>query len=103
MTKIDSNFPIIKENTDKIKGTIYGNAQFPLKIAGDIKKHVFNVYGDEYKKYGGNGVIASGKAAISASLVLSQESLAWITSFLQTQKDQANNSVNEKTSTNRGH
>lgn len=98
LIKIDTRFPIVKEDTDKIRGTIVGNVFFPVRLAGDMKDHVFETYGTEYKKCGGDGVVAGGKAVITTSLFLSQESLAWISSFLQTKKTQAKEVVNEKTS-----
>lgn len=96
LSKIDATFPLIKEDTDKIKGTIYDRAFFPLRLAGDAKQHVFEVYGSEYKKCGGDGVVAGGKAMITTSLVLSQETLALINSFLQAKKQQAQEVVHEK-------
>ncbi|KAH1497052.1 hypothetical protein LV164_000577 [Aspergillus fumigatus] len=96
LTKLDTSFPIIKEDTDKIKGTIYDTAFFPLRLAGDVKSHVFETFGSEYKKCGGDGMVAGGKAAISTSLILSQESLAYISSLLQKKKPQAKEAVNDQ-------
>lgn len=96
LTKLDTSFPIIKEDTDKIKGTIFDTAFFPVRLAGDVKSHVFETFGSEYKKCGGDGVVAGGKAAISTSLILSQESFAYVSSFLQNKKAQAKEAVNEK-------
>ncbi|OJJ47584.1 hypothetical protein ASPZODRAFT_63668 [Penicilliopsis zonata CBS 506.65] len=87
LTKIDTTFPIIREDTEKIKVTIYDSASYPLRVAGDVKAHVFDTYGSEYKKCGGDGMVATGKAVITTSLVLSQETLAMISSFLQTKKE----------------
>lgn len=97
LTKLDTSFPIIKEDTNKIKGTIYDTAFFPVRLAGDVKSHVFETFGSEYKKCGGDGMVAGGKAAISTSLILSQESLAYISSFLQNKKAQAKEVINDKT------
>lgn len=88
---MDTKFPLVKESTEKIKGVFYDNAYFPLKVFDGIKNHVFAVYGDEVKKVGGGsdgGYVASGKAAVSAGFILSQESLAWVTSFLQAKKEE---------------
>ncbi|KAL4814349.1 hypothetical protein BDW67DRAFT_186907 [Aspergillus spinulosporus] len=97
LQKVDATFPIIKEDTKTLKNTIYDTAYFPLRLFGDAKSHVFNTYGDEYKKCGGDGVVASGKAIITTSLVLSQESLAFISSLLQKKKAQVKDLVNEQT------
>lgn len=63
-----------------------------------MKNHVLDVYGQESRNHGGgSGVAASGRAAVVAGLVLSQESLAWVSSFLQSKKEQLKNAVPEKT------
>lgn len=89
-------FPIVKEDTETIKGTVLNRVYLPLRLAGDVKKHVFELYGSEYTKCGGDGYVASGKAMITTSLLLSQESLAWLSSFLGSKKEQAKDAVNEK-------
>ncbi|KAB8261699.1 MAGE-domain-containing protein [Aspergillus pseudonomiae] len=88
LSQIDSRFPFIKEDTEKLRGTIYDNATYPVRLVGDAKAHVFDTYGSEYKKCGGDGVVASGKALITTSLVLSQESLGFLSSLLQAKKEQ---------------
>ncbi|KAJ6044558.1 hypothetical protein N7499_007058 [Penicillium canescens] len=98
LTEIDTRFPIIKEDTQKLRGSIYNGASMPVRLAGEVKHHVFDIYGSEYKKCGGDGVFASGKAVVTTSLVLSQESLAWISTFLQTKKEEVKEAVNEKNS-----
>ncbi|KAJ5909007.1 hypothetical protein N7495_001689 [Penicillium taxi] len=96
LSKIDSRFPIIREDTEKIRGTIYNNAVYPVRVAGDVKHHVIDTFGTEYKKCGGDGFVASGKAVITTSLVLSSESLAWATTFFQNAKEEVKEVVNEK-------
>ncbi|EAW08116.1 putative pathogenesis associated protein Cap20 [Aspergillus clavatus NRRL 1] len=96
LTKLDTSFPIIKEDTDKLKGTIYDTAYLPVRLAGDVKTHVYDTFGSEYKKCGGDGVVASGKAVISTGLILSQESLTYINSVLQKKKAEAKEAVNDK-------
>ncbi|BDD60698.1 hypothetical protein MPDQ_006590 [Monascus purpureus] len=98
LSKIDTRFPFVKENTEKVKGVVYDNAYLPVKIVSDVRQHIWDVYSEAYKNSGGGGVVASSKALITAGFVLSQESLAWLGSFLQTRKEQARNAVNEKTS-----
>ncbi|RAK98983.1 putative pathogenesis associated protein Cap20 [Aspergillus ibericus CBS 121593] len=97
LSKVDSTFPFIKEDTDTLKGTIRDGVSFPVRFVYDLKGHVYDTYGSEYKKCGGDGMVASGKAIITTSLVLSQESLAYISSLLQAKKAQVKEAVNEKT------
>lgn len=99
LSKIDSRFPIIREDTQKIRGTLCSTAGYPVRFAGDVKHHVFNIYGAEYKRCGGDGLVASGKAVITTSLVLSQESLALVSAWLRTAKEETRETVCEKTRT----
>ena len=96
LTEIDSRFPIIREDTQKIRGTIYDTAGLPIRVAGDVKQHLFQTYGSEYKKCGGDGVVASGKALITTSLVLSTESLSYLTTWFQKAKGETKEVINEK-------
>lgn len=98
LSKIDSRFPLIREDTRKIRGTLCSTAGYPVRFAGDVKAHVFNIYGAEYKKCGGDGLVASGKAVITTSLVLSVESLAFVRAWLQSAKEEAREKVSEKSS-----
>lgn len=97
LTQIDSRFPIVREETQKIRGTIYDNASYPVRVAGDAKEHLLDIYGSEYKKLGGDGFFASGKAVITTGLVLSSESLNWATTWFHTAKEEVKDVVNEKT------
>lgn len=90
LTEIDTRFPIIREDTQKLRGSLYNRASLPVRLAGDAKSHLYEIYGTEYKKCEGGGVFASGKAIVTTSLVLSQESLAWISTLLLAKKEEVN-------------
>jgi len=96
LSKVDSTFPIIKEPTDKIKGTVTDVAFFPLKVAGDGKEYVFKVYGDEHKRQG-PGLVGGAKALVTTGLVVTADSLGWIGSFLGQKKEEAKKTVDDKT------
>jgi len=98
LSKVDEKFPIVKEDTEKIKGTIFDFAGYPFKVAGDGKTYLFDTYSSEYKKCGGDGYVAGGKAFISTGLVITSESLAWISAFLGAKKEEAKEIYKEKTS-----
>lgn len=97
LSKVDETFPIMKEDTDKIKNTLVDTAFFPLRVADDARKHVLDTYGSEYKKCGGDGYVAGGKAVITTGLVISQESLGWLSDYLTDKKEQTKEVVNDKT------
>lgn len=88
LKKVDGKFPIVKEDTKKIKGTILDFAFMPFRMANQGKDYVLSTYGNEYKKCGGNGVIAGGKAMITTGLMVTSDSLAWLADYLGQKKEQ---------------
>ncbi|KAI9807146.1 MAG: hypothetical protein M1825_005864 [Sarcosagium campestre] len=97
LSKVDETFPFVKTPTDKIKGKAYETVSFPFRFATDSKDYVFKTYGSEYKKVGGEGIVTSGKAVITTGLVVTSDTLGWLSSFLGAKKDQAKQTLNEKT------
>ncbi len=97
LSKVDETFPIVKEDTKKIKGTVLDLAFFPIRLAGEGKDYALNTYSSEYKKCGGDGVVAGGKALITTGLVFTSDSLSWLSSFLNAKKEDAKTVAKEKT------
>lgn len=97
LSRVDQTFPIVKEDTQKIKGTVLDFAFFPLRMAGEGKDYLFRTYSSEYKKCGGDGVVSGGKALITTGLVFTSDSLAWLSSFLGAKKEEAKGMAKEKT------
>jgi hypothetical protein len=95
---VDSRFPIVKQPTDKIKNTVSGYATMPLRMAGDSKDYIYNVYSNEYRKAGGDkgGLVARGKAGVTTSLVVTSDLLSWLGSYLGQKKEQAKDAANDK-------
>jgi len=96
LTKLDERFPIVKEDTERIKSTLVDTVYFPVRLVDNARKHVFDTYGSEYKKCGGDGYVASGKAVITTGLVISQESLGLLSSYLADKKQQTKEVANDK-------
>lgn len=97
LKRVDKTFPIVKEDTEKIKDTIFDYALMPFVIAGQSKRYVFKTYSNEYKKCGGDGYIAGGKAMVTMGLVVTSDTLAWLSSFLNQKKEQTKEVVKDKT------
>jgi len=97
LSKFDEQVPIVKSETKDIQGTVMGYVNWPLAKAGDTKEWAFKTYNDEYKKCGGEGYVAGGKAVVTTSLVLSSDVLKWISSFLQAKKEEAKEAVDKNT------
>lgn len=88
LTKVEHTFPIVKEDTQKIKTSALNLAFFPLRLAGSSKDYVYNTYSVEYKKCGGDGIISGGKAIITTSLVVTSDTLSLISSLVAHKKEQ---------------
>jgi len=97
LSKFDEKIPILKSETHEIKDTAIDYAHFPIKKAGESKDWVLGTYSNEYKKCGGDGYVAGGKALITSSLILGSDVLGWLSSFLSAKKDEAATKVQEKT------
>ena len=96
LTKVDNTFPIVKEDTEKIKGSVIDFAYFPFRLANDSKNYVLNTYGSEYKKCGGDGYVSGGKALITTSMVVTSDTLAWLSSFLSAKKQESQDFASTK-------
>ena len=97
LTRVDNTFPIVKEDTQKIKNSIISLAFLPLRLADEGKDYMMHTYFNEYNKCGGNGYIAGGKAIITTTLVVTSDSLAWLSSFLQQKKEETKEVIKDKT------
>ncbi|KZF25254.1 putative pathogenesis associated protein Cap20 [Xylona heveae TC161] len=95
LTKVDEKFPIVKEETEKVKGTLFDYALFPVQLAGQGKEYVFSTYGDEYQRVGGKGIITTGKATVSTGLRITAETLNWLSGYLGPKKEAAKESFND--------
>ena len=96
LAKVDSRFPIMKEDTEKLKSTVLDFAYFPFRIVGDSKNYVLDTYGSEYKKCGGDGYVAGGKAMITTGLVVTSDTLSWLSSFLGQKKEEGQDYAGKK-------
>ncbi len=97
LSKIEEKVPIVKSETKEIQQTAKDVALWPLNTLGRGKDYVMTTYSDEYKKCGGDGLVAGSKAAITSSLVMSADILSWVSSLLKAKKDEARDTVKEKT------
>lgn len=114
LSKVEQTFPIVKSSTGEIKSNVTDVALFPLRKAFEGKDYIFSTYGNEYKKVGGQGLFTTSKAMVSTGLVVTSDSLSWLSEYLgskkedvkqvanqagskvQQKKDQAKQTMNEK-------
>lgn len=88
LSRVDHTFPIVKEDTEKIKGTVLDYAYFPFHVVGDGKNYILDTYSSEYKKCGGDGYVAGSKAMVTTGLVVTSDTLSWLSSFLGQKKEE---------------
>jgi hypothetical protein len=97
LSKVDEKVPALKSETEDLKKSVSGLIFWPLTKGVETRDWILDIYGKEYKKCGGNGYVAGGKAAVTTPLVVSSEVLQWLSSFLQTKGQEAKEVVAEKT------
>jgi hypothetical protein len=97
LSKVDEKVPALKSETKDLKDTIWSYIYWPVSKTTETKDWAFNTYNSEYKKCGGDGFVAGGKAAVTTPLVIGSEVLQWLSSFLQAKKEEAKTAVQEKT------
>ena len=103
LTRVDQTFPIIKQDTEQIKHTIVDFAYAPFRVVFDGRDYLLDTYGQEYKKCGGDGYIAGGKAFITTGLVVTSDTLAYLQSFLTEKSEQGKDFASQKYSQAQGY
>ena len=95
LSKVDEKVPVLKSETEEIKSSIWSFFYWPVTKTTETKDWAFGTYSSEYKKCGGDGIVAGGKAAVTTPLILGSEVLQWLSSFLQAKKEEAGKKVQE--------
>jgi len=96
LSSVDAKFPIVKEDTQKVKSTVLDFAFFPLRLAAGGKEYVFGTFNDEYKKTGGDdGIVKLAKATISTELKVGHDTLNYIINYWNKGKEAAAEKKNQ--------
>lgn len=96
LDRIDERFPVVKKPTGELYSETRDLILFPYNKGLEGKDHVLQVYSSEYKKNEQAGLVAHGRAVVTTVLVVSNETLSWLSSFLSAKKAQATHAINEK-------
>jgi hypothetical protein len=94
--KIDERFPVIKKPTAEIYSDTKGLVLLPYHKGLEGRDHVFQVWNTELKKSEQQNLYNYGKAAVTTALVVSNETLSWLSSFISAKKAETAQAVNEK-------
>lgn len=70
----------------------------PLKLSLDGKDYVIKIFDTEKKNVGAEGIVGYGKAALATGLVISSDTLSWISSFLSKKKTEVKEVASDKMS-----
>jgi len=97
LNTLDTKVPAVKKPTGELYGETKDFAFFPLRKGLEGKDYVIKTYESEVKKVGGEGIVTYGKAAITTTLIVGGDVLAWAAAFANSKKAAAKEVVNEKT------
>jgi len=96
LAKVDTKFPIVKEDTSKIKGTVIDYAFFPLRLAGHGKEYVLGTFNDQYSKTDGqDGLVKLAKATISTELKFGHDAYNLLIAYWTKGKETAHKKASE--------
>ncbi|KAF2195718.1 CAP20-like protein [Zopfia rhizophila CBS 207.26] len=96
LSKVDNKFPIVKEDTSKLKETVQSYAFLPWRLAGQGKEYVLGTYNDEYSKTRGDaGLVKTAKAALSTELKIGHDGYTLIVEHWNKGKQEASKKVHE--------
>ncbi|KAK7183301.1 hypothetical protein DPSP01_000574 [Paraphaeosphaeria sporulosa] len=96
LSKVDTRFPIVKEDTSKLKQTVSEYVGLPFALAGKGRAYVVGTWQDEYSKTRGDGVVKSVKALISTELKIGLDGYTLLVEYWQKGHKEVNKKVNEK-------
>lgn len=96
MSKVDTKFPIVKEDTNKLKETVAGLAGLPFTVVGKGKEYVLGTWQDEYQKTRGeDGLVKSAKAFLSTELKIGHDGYNYLLQYWAKGKKEAGKKVDE--------
>ncbi|KAJ4346499.1 uncharacterized protein N0V89_010428 [Didymosphaeria variabile] len=96
LSKVDTRFPIVKEDTSKLKQTVSDIVGLPFALAGKGREYVVGTWQDEYSKTRGDGVVKNVKALISTELKIGLDGYTMLVEYWQKGHKEASKKINEK-------
>ncbi|KAI5291653.1 hypothetical protein KEM54_002229 [Ascosphaera aggregata] len=92
LVAVESRFPIVTKPTEQIKGTVKSYVLVPVQAATTRKDYLLRTFSEELQKVGSKGYIASGKAVVTTGLIVTSDTLAWLSSVIGKRKEAMANS-----------
>jgi len=98
LSKVDTRFPIVKEDTSKLKQTVSEYVGLPFQLAGKGREYLMGTWQDEYSKTRGDqGVVKNVKVLISTELKIGMDGYAMLVEYWQKGQKEASKKIDEKT------
>ncbi|KAF1979905.1 putative pathogenesis associated protein Cap20 [Bimuria novae-zelandiae CBS 107.79] len=97
LSKVDTRFPIVKEDTSKLKETVSQYVGLPFQLAGKGREYLLSTWQDEYSKTKGNdgSVVKNVKALISTELKIGLDGYSLLVGYWQKGQEKTSKKVNE--------
>ncbi|KAF2711546.1 CAP20-like protein [Pleomassaria siparia CBS 279.74] len=96
LSKVETKFPIVKEDTNKLKETVAGLAGLPFAIIGQGRDYLLGTWADEYQKTrGDDGLVKSAKALLSTELKIGHDGYNYLLAYLGKAKKEGSKKVDE--------
>lgn len=96
LSKVDTHFPIVKEDTSKLKQSVIDRASVPLALATRGKEYVVGTWQDEYSKTRGeDGMLKNVKALVSTELKFGLDAYTLVAKYLGKGKEKASKKAGE--------
>lgn len=88
LSRIDERFPAVKKPTDEIYTDFreYVLQNHYAETYLQLQHHIAELFEEEYKKAGGNGLPSMARSAVSTAFIVGSETLGRILSFLSQKK-----------------
>jgi hypothetical protein len=96
LDRIDERFPVVKKPAGDLYNDTRSLLMLPYHKGIEGRDHVLSVFDAECKKSEQKGLVPQSKAAVTTVLVVGNETLSWLSSFMAAKKDQASHATNEK-------
>ncbi|KAF2259476.1 hypothetical protein CC78DRAFT_524829 [Lojkania enalia] len=96
LTRVDTRFPIVKEDTKKLWDRIEPYVGYPIGLLGQSKEYVMGTWQDEYRKTRGEeGVKKFVLAVVSTELKMGVDGVEFVKGFLRKGKEVGEKKVEE--------
>jgi hypothetical protein len=97
LTKLESRFPIVKEDTATLQKTVTGYAGYPLELADKGKSYVLKVYDERYGYHEGKNKLARmGFAAFDTQVTIVGKTFETIANYIHQKTEESKAKFEQK-------